>query len=102
MGYERIICAFQPHTFSRTAEFYEEFKASLAMADAVLLAPVYAAREVNVYGVDMAKMAAEIEGAEYIGTFEGIAARVREMAKPGDVVLTVGAGEIWKVNRLLV
>jgi UDP-N-acetylmuramate-alanine ligase len=101
MGYGRIILAFQSHTYSRTAEFYEEFKASLAMADVVLLAPVYAAREVNIYGVDMAKMAAEIPGAEYINTFEGIAARVREIAKPGDVVLTVGAGEIWHVNKLL-
>lgn len=101
MGYERVLCAFQPHTYSRTAALYEDFKAALALADVVLLADVYAAREDNVYGVDMARMAREIEGAEYLGSFEKIAARIRELARPGDIVLTVGAGDIWQVNRLL-
>ena len=101
MGYERVLCAFQPHTYSRTAALYEDFKAALALADVVLLADVYAAREDNVYGVDMAHMAREIKGAEYLGSFEKIAARIRELARPGDIVLTVGAGDIWQVNRLL-
>ena len=101
MGYERFLIAFQPHTYSRTAALYEEFKSALALADVVLLADVYAAREDNIYGVDMARMAREMEGAEYLGGFEKIAARIRELARPGDIVLTVGAGDIWQVNRLL-
>ena len=101
MGYERVICVFQSHTYSRTAALYEEFKASLSLADRVLLADVYAAREQNLWGVDMARMASEIPGAEYLDSFEKLADRVREIAKPGDIVLTVGAGDIWKVNRLL-
>ncbi len=101
MGYERIICAFQPHTYSRTAALYEAFKDALSLADIVLLADVYAAREDNVYGVDMRRMAEEIAGAVYLGSFERIAAYIREIVRPGDIVLTVGAGDIWKVNRLL-
>lgn len=101
MGYQRIICAFQPHTFSRTAALYEEFKKALSLADIVLLADVYAAREENIYGVDMAQMAREIDGAVYLGSFERIAAYIREIVRPGDMVLTVGAGDIWRVNRIL-
>ena len=101
MGYQRVICVFQPHTYSRTAALYEEFKASLSLADIVLLADVYAAREQNLWGVDMGRMAAEIPGAEYHDSFEKLADRVRELARPGDIVLTVGAGDIWQVNRLL-
>ena len=101
MGYQRVICVFQPHTYSRTAALYEEFKASLSLADIVLLADVYAAREQNLWGVDMGRMAAEIPGAEYHDSFEKLADRVRALARPGDIVLTVGAGDIWQVNRLL-
>ena len=101
MGYERILCAFQPHTYSRTAALYEAFIKALSLADVVLLADVYAAREDNIYGVDMARMAQEIPGAVYLGSFEKIAAHIRRIVQPGDIVLTVGAGDIWKVNRLL-
>lgn len=101
MGYARVICAFQPHTYSRTAALYEDFKAALSLADVILLADVYAAREDNVYGVDMARMAREIPGAVYLGSFERIAEHIRGIARPGDIVLTVGAGDIWQVNRLL-
>lgn len=101
MGYDRIICAFQPHTYSRTAALYDDFKYALALADIVLLADVYSAREVNIYGVEMQKMADEIDGAAYLDSFAKIAEHIKKITRAGDIVLTVGAGDIWQVNRIL-
>ena len=98
MGYERVWCVYQPHTYSRTAELIEDFARAFDSADRVILADIYAARETNTYGISSARVASLIgERAEYIDSFEKIAAHLRANVKEGDVVVIMGAGDIYKL-----
>ncbi len=98
MDYERVWCVYQPHTYSRTAELLEEFAASFESADRVIFADIYAAREENTYGISSARLADLVgEKAEHIDSFEKIAKELRENVEPGDVVIVMGAGDIYKV-----
>ncbi len=99
MGYKRVITAFQPHTYSRTKTHFDEFVNQLRRADKVLLAEIYAAREKNTEGISSRSLAEAIPGAEYFPTFEEMEARLRELASEGDIILTVGAGDIYKVGE---
>ena len=99
MGYKRVITAFQPHTYSRTKTHFDEFVNQLRRADKVLLAEIYAAREKNTEGISSRSLAEAIPDAEYFPTFEEMEARLRELASEGDVILTVGAGDIYKVGE---
>ena len=102
LGYKRIICAFQPHTYSRTKALFSDFVSVLRRADLVLLAEIYAAREQNTVGIYSKDLAAEIPKAEAFASMEGIADRLYEMASPGDLILTVGAGNIYQAGEMLV
>jgi len=102
LGYERVILAFQPHTFSRTKALFPDFVAQLGRADFTFLAEIYAAREKNHIGVTSGDLAAAIPGARFCPSFSGIASEIAAIARKGDVVLTVGAGDIYKVGGLLV
>lgn len=98
MGYERVWCVYQPHTYSRTAELAGDFAVSFDCADRVIMADIYAAREVNTYGISSKRLADMIgEKAEYIDSFAGIAKKLRENVSRGDIVVVMGAGDIYKV-----
>ncbi len=102
MGYSRVLCAYQPHTYSRTAGLFEDFAGSFTDADRVYFADIYAAREQNIYGVSSAQLAQKIgERAEYCGGFAAVADAIRRDAAPGDLVIVMGAGDIYKVFDLL-
>jgi UDP-N-acetylmuramate--alanine ligase len=102
MGYKRILCAYQPHTYSRTATLFEEFANAFGSADRVYFADIYAAREQNVFGVSSQGLAQRIgDRAEYCGSFEGVAEALERDAKEGDLVIVMGAGDIYKVYDLL-
>ena len=101
MGYQRVICAFQPHTYSRTKALFQSFVDELRTADQVVLADIYAAREQNTVGVSSQELAAEIPGAVYCPSLQGVTAYLRENAQPGDIILTVGAGDIYKAGEAL-
>ncbi len=102
MGYRRILCAYQPHTYSRTAGLFEEFAHAFRDANHVYLADIYAAREQNVYGVTSEGLSRAIgERAEYCGDFLSVANAIRRDAKRGDLVIVMGAGDIYKVLELL-
>ena len=102
MGYKRILCAYQPHTYSRTAKLFDEFVNAFGSADLVYFADIYAAREQNVFGVSAKGLAEAIgESAEYCGSFSGVAAALKRDAKEGDLVIIMGAGDIYKVYDLL-
>lgn len=102
MGYERIICAFQPHTYTRTKALFNEFIEALSLADKVYLAEIYAAREKNTIGISSKDLADKIPGAIYSPSFDDLADKLRKEAKPGDIILTVGAGDIYKVGESII
>lgn len=104
MGYERVWCVFQPHTYSRTAELFEEFAVAFDSADRILFADIYTARgdEVNPSQVSSEKLSNRIgEKAYYYSSFDAIAEELRENVYEGDVVIIMGAGDIFKLYDLL-
>ncbi len=101
--HRQIWCAFQPHTYSRTNSLLKEFAEALCAADHVILADIYAAREVNTLGIsskDVADLiAAKGSDAVYLPSFDEITAYLREHTVPGDLVLTMGAGDVWQIGE---
>ena len=73
----------------------------LKLADVVVLAEIYAAREQNTLGISSADLAREIPGSVYCSTLDKTAEAVRRLAGPGDLILTVGAGDIYRVGEKL-
>ncbi len=102
LGYKRVICAFQPHTYTRTAALFDQFVEVLKLADMAVLAPIYAARETDTLGMSSEKLAREIPGAVSCGSLEEVTARLADLARPGDLILTVGAGDIYLAGEALV
>lgn len=102
LGYQRIICAFQPHTYTRTAALFDRFVEVLKLADTAVLAPIYAARETDDLGMSSEKLAEKIPGAVSCGSLEEVTAQLADMARPGDLILTVGAGDIYLAGEALV
>lgn len=102
LGYRRVICAYQPHTYSRTAGLFDDFVRSFALADRVYFAEIYAARETNESGVSSADLARALgEKAEFCGDVQGLAARLPEVVEEGDLLLIMGAGDIEDAFRTL-
>lgn len=102
MGYNRVLCAYQPHTYSRTAGLFEEFTTAFSKADRVYFADIYAAREENLSGVSSEQLAAAIgERAVYCGDLSTLAKRLENDAKEGDLVLIMGAGDIEQIFSML-
>ena len=97
----RVICAFQPHTYTRTRALFDDFVRELKAADVVVLTEIFAAREINTIGISSRDLAAQIPGALYCPTLEDAAEKLRELAQPGDLILTVGAGDIYTVGEAL-
>ena len=102
LGYDRVICAFQPHTYSRTKALFDDFVEVLKKPDLTLLAEIYAARESNDIGISSRDLAGKVPGSRYFATLEELTAYLREIARPGDLILTVGAGDIYTVGEALV
>lgn len=102
MPYRRTILVFQPHTYTRTYKLFDDFLAQLRRPDVVLLAEIYAAREKNTIGISSKELADKLPNARYCATFDEIEAALRAMAREGDIILTVGAGDIVKVGERLV
>lgn len=102
LNYNRTVLVFQPHTYSRTHALFEDFVEQLKRADKLVLAEIYAAREHNTVGISSSDLAARIDGSEFYPTFEELEAQLRCIAKPGDIILTVGAGNVYKIGESLV
>lgn len=102
LGYKRTIVVFQPHTYSRTKALFDDFVAQLRRPDIAILAEIYAAREQNTIGISSKDISDWIENSMYFDSFDEILKTLRWTAAPGDIILTVGAGDIYKVGERLV
>ncbi len=101
MGFDRILLAFQPHTFTRTAALFDDFVSALRGADVLLVSEIYAARETNATGMTSETLARALPGARYCPDLESVAETLAREARPGDIILTMGAGDIWKAGTRL-
>ena len=101
MGKQRVVLAFQPHTYTRTKALFDDFVRELKKADQVVLAEIYAARERNTIGISSADLAAQIPGAVFCETLPEVTEYLRENAREGDVVITMGAGDIFRAGEAL-
>ena len=93
----RLFCVFQSHTYSRTRALFDDFATALSVADRVIVADIYAAREVDTLGVSPELLAQKIEGGVACHGFENIAKMLQGELKSGDIAVVMGAGDIWQV-----
>ena len=93
-GEGKLHVLFQPHLFSRTKEFYRQFANALSLADTVTLLEIYPAREEPIEGVTSELIAERVEVPAHVFEPEAAVAHVVENAEPGDVIMTVGAGDV--------
>ncbi len=101
MGYKRVICAFQPHTYSRTKALFSDFVRELSAVDLAVLTDIYAARESNTVGVSSKDLADQIPGSVYCPGLPQLTDFLASIAQPGDIILTVGAGDVYKAGEKL-
>ncbi len=101
MGFNRVFAVFQPFTFSRTVMLMDDFARVLSIADKVVLSQIMGSREVNTYGVHVSELAEKIDGSVYFDTFEEIADHIVKEAKEGDLVITLGCGDIYKSAKIM-
>ncbi len=102
LGYRRVVLVFQPHTYSRTAALFDDFVAQLKRPHLTYLAEIYAAREQNTLGMSSERLAEQIPNSMFFPTFEALEKALRWTVSPGDLVLTVGAGDVYKIGEHLV
>ena len=101
----RIIVVFQPHRYTRTKALFEEFLTAFVDADLLLVLDIYAAGETAIPGISANLLCEEIKGraqknAVYLGDADAAVAYLSKNTGPGDVIVTLGAGSIWKVGKL--
>lgn len=93
-GDGRLLVIFQPHRYSRTQAFLDEFARTLDLADDVTLLEIYAASEKPIPGISSELISEKMKNGHFIPNFVSASERVIEMAKPGDVIITLGAGDV--------
>lgn len=103
----RIICAFQPHRYSRTKLLANEFGGAFREADSLILTDIYSAGEAPIEGISGRTILDAVRQSTgqdviYIPAREDVAAHLAAIAQPGDIILTMGAGDIWKTGEELV
>jgi UDP-N-acetylmuramate--alanine ligase len=100
----KIWCVFQPHTYTRTKSFLDDFAASFGNADTVILTDIYAAREINKGEIHSLALAEKMKSAGtnvlYIPDFDSIVKYLSDNASPGDLIITMGAGDVYKVGEM--
>ena len=104
---QRLLCVFQPHRYTRTKLLFEQFCSCFAGCDELILTDIYSAGEEPIEGISSAALAAGIERASgqqvhYIPALEDVEKYLAKHVQGGDLVMTVGAGDVFKVGECLV
>lgn len=102
MGYERVIAVFQPFTFSRTKMLLADFARVLQIPTKCVLTPIMGSREINTFNIYSSDLAEKIPNCELFDTFEQIADYIVENAKSGDLVITLGCGDVYKAAKMII
>ena len=98
---KRLVVAFQPHTYTRTHALFADFVRELQKPDVVIVAEIYAARERNTIGISSRDLVQQIPGAIYCATLPDVTRTLRQIAQSGDVIFTIGAGDIFRAGEAL-
>ena len=101
LDYKRVIAVFQPFTFSRTALLKDDFIKALSIADKVILTPIMGSREVNTFNIYSEDLAKGLKDCVIVDGFENIADTIISTAKEGDIVITMGGGDIYKAAHIV-
>ncbi len=102
LGYKRLIAVHQPFTYSRTKMLLDDFVDVLKLADITVLTPILGSREPEDPTISSAKLAARLPGSVLVDSLEAAADWVRQNAREGDLVLTLGCGDIYKAGKMMV
>ena len=101
MGFNKVWAVFQPHTFSRTAMLLDDFAEALKIPDVAIVSEILPVRETNTYNIYATDLTAKIPGSVYRKTFEEITDYVCENAKEGDLILTMGGGNVYMCANMI-
>ena len=102
MDYKRVWAVFQPFTFSRTYMLLEDFADVLRIADKVVLTEIMGSREVNTYDIHTYQLAEKIDGCVWFEKFDTIAQYLYDNLESGDLVITLGCGDVYKIAKKLI
>ncbi|MGN0663166.1 MAG: UDP-N-acetylmuramate--L-alanine ligase [Faecalibacterium sp.] len=102
LGYKRLIAVHQPFTYSRTKMLLNDFVDVLQLADIVVLTPILGSREPKDPSISSAKLAAKLPNAVLVDSLEAAAQWVKQNAQEGDLVITLGCGDVYKASRMMV
>lgn len=101
MGYKNVWAIFQPHTYSRTFTFLNEFAEVLSLPDHCILSEILPVREKNTYNIYSKDLAEKIPGCVWFEGFEEIADYVTKQAHPGDLIITIGGGNVYMCANMI-
>ena len=102
MNYKKVIAIHQPFTFSRTAMLLDDFAEVLKIPDRVIMTEIMGSREKNTYNIYTRDLADKIPGSEWYSTFEEVADRAIEIAEEGDLIITLGCGDVYKIAKIII
>ena len=102
MGYNKVIAVFQPFTYSRTKLLFQDFVDVLQIPDKCLLTEIMGSRETDNLGMHSSMLMEKIPDSECFDSFEAIAKRALEIANKGDLIITLGCGDIYKAANIMV
>lgn len=101
LDYKKVIVVFQPYTYSRVALLHDGMIDALSVADKVFMTPIVAAREENIYGVKSEDVTDALPDAEVVADYNDLAEKMIDAADCGDLIITMGAGDIYKVAHII-
>ena len=102
LNFDRVIAVFQPFTFTRTEALKDEFVSALSIADVAVLTPIMGSREINKTGISSEYITQRIEGSYLAADFADAVDYLKSIAKAGDLVLTMGGGDIYKAAHMFI